>query len=292
VGQLVLLLGLWLAGWFSVGGVLAVNLVAVAGAWGVTVWPLERRRPAWIQWDVPLLRETLGQSLVLHLGMVIYFLHFRLDMFMVSGMVGTAALGHYSLAVALAETVLLATDSLALAVLPRQIGGSLEAAASLALKGARANALVASGLGLLWAATGAMVIRGFFGSAFAPAYGPLVALLPGIVFLSLERLCGGPTLRTGRRTRITLIYAGAFLCNVALNLWWIPVWGILGAALASSVSYGVEALVILGWTARLAGVPLSQGIVPRRSDWADLWRAGVQATHLLQDAYLARKQVP
>ena len=54
--------------------------------------------------------------------MVFFFLHLRLGMFMVKGIVGTAALGLYSLSVVLAETVLLPTDSLALAILPRQVG--------------------------------------------------------------------------------------------------------------------------------------------------------------------------
>lgn len=286
-----LLLSLLFARVFTVTLILGANLVGVLLTWGLTVRPLGHRWTRWIRWDPGLLWGTIKQSLVLHLGMVIYFLHLRADMFMVKGMVGVAALGQYSLAVVLTETVLLATESLAIAVLPRQISNSLEDAAAIALKGARINGLVALGLVALWAAMGAIVIRVCFGPDFALAYEPLVALLPGIVFLSMERVCGGPTIRTGRPGRITTIYAGSFLCNLGLNWLWIPHWGILGAALASSISYGLEALLILAWTAQLAGVRLRDGLLPRKADLRSLARATSEIAQQFRRAVVSRKQV-
>jgi O-antigen/teichoic acid export membrane protein len=208
--------------------------------------------------------------------MVLYFLHFRVDLFLVKGMIGTAALGYYSLAVVLAETTLLATESLAIAVLPRQIGNSLQDAARLALRGARANGVVAIAAGLLWTVLGAVFIKVFFGPDFSPAYKPLVALLPGIVCLSMERMCSGPTLRAGKSPVIAIVYAGSLTCNVSLNLLLIPVWGMLGASIASSISYGLEALVILAWTARLADLSFAEGIAPRHTDLVTLYRAFTQ----------------
>jgi O-antigen/teichoic acid export membrane protein len=225
---------------------------------------------------------------MLHLGTALFFLHLRLDMFMVNGIVGTAALGQYSLSVMLAETVLLMTDSLGIAVLPRQMGNTLEEAALLALRGARANALLGIGLASLWAAGGMVVIRVFFGSQFTPAYLPLLALLPGMVFLGMQRMSGAPALRTGRPEIITAIYAVSLLCNGTLNLWWIPTWGPVGAALASSVSYGLGTVLFLGWIARLAGVSLSEGLVPKRSDLVSLWQALGESMQVVQQTYLAK----
>lgn len=290
--QVALLLGVFFSGWFGVGPVLAVNLGAVVLSWGLTVRVLDGGRREWIRWDAGLLRETLKQSLVLHLGMVLFFLHLRLDMFLVKGMVGTVALGQYSLSVFLAETVLLATDSLAIAILPRQVGNTLEEAASVALRGARTNALLGLALASLWAAAGMVMIRVSFGPAFAPAYLPLVGLLPGMVFLGMQRVCGAPALRAGSPGKITAIYALSLLCNGALTLWWIPTWGLLGAALASSVSYGLGALLFLAWTARLAKAPLSAGMVPTSTDLVSLWRASVGGLHALQHAYFGKRQVP
>lgn len=287
VVQVALLLGLWLLPWFAVGPVLAVNLATVVLSWALTVWAFRGTPTCWIRWDADLLWNTLQQSLLLHLGMVLFFLHLRLDMFMVKAMRGAAALGQYSLSVTLAETILLATDSLAIAILPRQISNTVQEAALISLRSARMNCLIGVGLGVLWAVTGIPIIRVFFGAQFTPAYLPLVALLPGMVFLGMQRVCGGPALRAGCPGRITGIYAATLLCNAGLNLWWISLWDILGAALASSVSYTLGAVMFLAWTARLAGVPVSDGILPRRSDLVTLWRSTLESLRAIQGTSLA-----
>lgn len=290
--QVALLGGFFFSRWFDVRLVLGVNLATAVVTWGLTVRALNAGRTAWVRWDAGLLWKSLRQSLVLHLGMVLFFLHLRLDMFMVKGIVGTAALGQYSLSVMLAETVLLLTDSLGIAVLPRQMGNTVKEAALLALRGARANAILGIGLAVLWAAGGMVVIRVFFGSEFTPAYLPLLFLQPGMVFLGMQRMCGAPALRTGRPEIITAIYAVSLLCNGALNLWWIPTWGPVGAAVASSVSYGLGAVLFLVWIARLAGVPVSEGMIPKRSDLASLWHALGESLQVVQQTYFVKNHVP
>lgn len=282
VVQLGGLAALWALGWLAVGSALALHVLNALLTWLVIVWALGQQEQSWVRWDPQLLRETVRHSALLHLGFVLFFLHLRLDMFMVKVMVGPTALGLYSLAVILAETVLLPTDSLTIAVLPRQVGNTLPEAATLALRVARANVLLALGVAVIWTAVGMGAIRIVFGAAFADAYGPLVGLLPGMVFLGMQRVCGGPALRAGKPGRITGIYALSLLCNIALNLVWIPRWGPLGASLASSVSYGAGAVMFLAWMARLAGAPLFASLVPRRSDWQVLWRASLQGTQFVQ----------
>ncbi len=267
LGQLALLGCLFLTGHLEIRLVLAINLANGVFGWTLTVWAAHRRGEPWIRVDRGLLAVTLKHSLVLYVAMVLYWLHFRLDMFMVQGVVGATGLGLYSLSVVLAETVLLATESVAVAVLPRQMDNTLEEAASLALNAARVNGVLALACCGLWVMLGGFAIRVLFGAEFSPAYQPLVALLPGIFFLSMERVCSGPTLRSGRPMWIAGIYGISLLCNAALNMWWIPLWGISGAALASSVSYALEALIVLTWTVRLAKANLIQGLIP---GWSDL----------------------
>jgi O-antigen/teichoic acid export membrane protein len=289
-GQVALLLGLFFLRRFSVSGVLGVNLAASVLSWALTAWRLAELGPRWIRWDWPLLKETLRQSLMLHLGMALFFLHLRVDMFMVKGIAGTEALGQYSLSVLLAETVLLATDSLALALLPRQMSNAPHEAATLALRGARASAILGVALAAFWLLGGGLAIRFFFGVVFAPAYPPLIGLLPGMIFLGMQRVCGGPAIRAGTPTRIAGIYALSLLCNILLNLWWIPTYGPLGAAVASSLSYGIGALMFLGWTARMASAPLLAAIIPRWADVQSLRHLG--AAQLLRTIRSARAGSP
>src|SRR5206468_7310627 len=131
-------------------------------------------------------------------------------------------LGYYSIAVAIAETILLITDAVAIAILPRQMTGSLTEAAALALRAARLTGMLAVGAALFWLVTGWAVIGVVFGQDFAPAYLPLCLLLPGIVFMGVQRFTGAVVLRTGMAWRYARVYAISLGCNVALNLWRIP----------------------------------------------------------------------
>lgn len=266
VFQLLLLAGLSAGGaflpWPVFGTYALSNLVIFVALGAMLAGPRQL-----VAWDGDLLRESLRHSLVLHVGMALLFLHLRVDMFLVKGMLGVPALGMYSLAVALAETVMLATDSLSIALLPRQLGGTIREAAVTALTGARMIALMGLVLAGGWAFMGPVVLTAVFGPAFEPVYAPLLVLLPGIVVLSMHRVCGPTLLRTGRPWTITGLQAVGFTVNLLLNIWWIPRWGLVGAAAASTVSYALSAVGYLAWTGRLAGASLAMAI-PRGADVA------------------------
>jgi O-antigen/teichoic acid export membrane protein len=106
-----------------------------------------------------------------------------------------------------------------------------------------------------------------YGDAYRAAVLPMIVLLPGIVSLGMQRVCGAPTLRTGRPLGIAGIYALTLTTNVALNVWLIPRSGLIGASIASSVSYILGAGIFLTWTSRLAEMPLSRAL---RFDAADV----------------------
>lgn len=263
----------------TVGAVLAVNLAAALVAW---LWTLRTSTVApWtVRWDSSLLRETVRHSLVLHIGVVLLFLHLRVDAFMVKAIDGAAALGVYSLAVVVAETVLLATDSVSIALLPRQVANALQESAQVALRAARLNAYLALFFGAGLVVTGWVLIPVLFGASFAGAYPALVALLPGIIFISMQRVCGAPVIRAGKPWRLTAISAASLTVNVILNLIWIPEFGPVGASLASSVSYGLGALAILAWTTELAGS--ASALRPSRADGAIVARAFASASRFVR----------
>jgi O-antigen/teichoic acid export membrane protein len=264
--QLALLVVIAAVGGLSVPTVLLVNLIATAAGWILLVRAPASITPPALRIDRDLLVSTLKQSLVLHVGMVLFFLQLRIDTFLIGSMAGVASLGIYSLGVLMAETMFLVTDSLAIAMLPKQLTNSVADAARLALRGVRVNLILGAAIALGWIVVGPFVIRVLFGVDFGSAYPALVALLPGSIFLGMQRMCGPIVLRSGTPLRLAGIYALALGVNVLLNLLWIPGAGIIGAALASSFSYGVSAALILFWTTRESGAGFVRSLVPRRAD--------------------------
>jgi O-antigen/teichoic acid export membrane protein len=270
IAQTLVLFALFFAGQFDPVSVIAVSVGSNLLSWALVVSRL-RAEGTWIRWDPALLRETLARSLVLHAAMVLLFLHLRVDMFMLNSMAGAASLGVYSLSVTLAETVMLGTDSVAISILPRQMGNTLEEAAILALRAARITALLSAGFIAAWALVGYPLIVLTFGRPFAGSYLPLLALLPGIAFMGMQRVCGGPVIRAGRPGRIVWINVFSLALNVALNLWWIPMWGPVGAAAASTCSYGLGAMLFLRWTAGMGAAAFPGSVLPGVADVAAAW---------------------
>lgn len=273
--------------WMRLLTIWSALLLAVLGSvvnWTVVVWHIVDDPQWWLRFDLPLLKRTLRSSLVLHAGMILFFLHLRMDMFMVKAWLGTAALGQYSIAVALAETLMLATDAVAVAVLPTQMNNTLGEAAHRALRAARFNALLACSIAVVFGIGSSFAIRLVFGKAYAPAVIPTLLLLPGVATLGMQRVCGAPVLRTGRTSGIAAIYGVTLIVNIILNVLWIPRLGIAGASLASTLSYALGAVLFLAWTSRLAQVSIWRALRFDSADFlvmADAARSGMAVLRAL-----------
>ena len=264
--HLALLAAMAAAGVLDITSALVANLLALIAIWLLTIAPPNLPGRSLPRWDTKLLRETVRQSMLIHAGMLLLFLHLRVDVFFVKGIAGSAALGIYSLAVVLAETAIQATDGLSIALVPRQLKNALAEAASQAVRMGRLNALTGLLVGLAWAATGWLVIPVLFGPEFAGAYVPLLLLLPGMIAFGVQRLTGPVVLRSGRSDLLVLFNGAALGLSVALDLLLIAPFGPAGAAMASSISYIVSALLFVGWTIRVAPGTRFTDLLPRLSD--------------------------
>jgi O-antigen/teichoic acid export membrane protein len=290
VVQVSLIVGLYFLGDLTPQAVFATSLLSVGLTWLLVVTRFPVSDNPWLQWDGELLLLTLRQSLPLHLGMILFFLHLRLDTFLVKSILGTSALGVYSVSVMLAETMYLAMDSLAVALVPRQVSNKPEEAASYAIRAGRVIVLVGGGVAFLWIVLGWPIIRYLFGADFTAAYLPLVLLLPGLLALGIQRVCGPPILRQGRPGRMAAVYGLGLIANLALNLLLIPRWGINGAAIASTLSYSLGAFVFLAWTVGLVGEPLRAAVVPGRSDVDLLRRSMAELVATIKPTSLGAKR--
>ena len=69
----------------------------------------------------------------------------------------------------------------------------------------------------------------------------VVSAVPYTAGLSATRVL----LASSRTRTVAAAAVAASVLNVVLNLWWIPVWGILGAALATYVAYTLQHVILL-----------------------------------------------
>lgn len=97
----------------------------------------------------------------------------------------------------------------------------------------------------------------YFGPGFRPALTPLYLLLPGLFALAIARVLL-PVLQAGGNLReLVATTAIATAVNVALNVWLIPRFGIEGAAVATTLSYVLVALLYVYAMRRREIAPLT-----------------------------------
>jgi O-antigen/teichoic acid export membrane protein len=82
----------------------------------------------------------------------------------------------------------------------------------------------------------------YFGSDFTAAVSPVVLLLPGVVGLAMARPISAIIKGSGQLRVLVYATGGAATINMVLNLLLIPFYGMVGAAVATSVGYGSMAV--------------------------------------------------
>jgi O-antigen/teichoic acid export membrane protein len=230
----------------------------VVALWAVSVTaplavlaPAVRPRPR--HWDRALAREAVGRGLRYHPGLASLFLLFRSDILILDGLTTTAAVGLYSLAVSLAELTRVVTDAIAQIALPGQLGpDDRDAAAATSAIARLTGAVALVSVGLMCAAA-PMLIPLVYGASFAGSVPALLALAPGLLALGATRPLGAYLLRLDRPGFASALSIAALAVNVTLNFALVPLYGIVGSAVASSIAYAVLAGLQARWFLRATG---------------------------------------
>ena len=210
-------------------------------------------------------------------GAVAERLQFRADSFLINIILGVRETGIYSVTSGLAETLWYVPNALGTVMFSRAVDPKADAGriASVLTRTTLAVALATAVPTFIF---GPRLVRFVYGAQFADAGVALRLILPGIVAYSVVAILSRYITGRGKPGTGTLILIAGLVVNVAINLWLIPRYGIDGAAVASSVSYLLTALLTLIVFHRLSGRGWIETLVIRRSDLVALLgalRAGV-----------------
>jgi O-antigen/teichoic acid export membrane protein len=171
----------------------------------------------------------------------------------------------YSVTSGLAETLWYVPNALGAVMFSRAVDPKADAGRVAAVMTRTTLALVAL-TAIPTFVLGPRLVRFVYGSAFSDAGVALRLILPGIIAYSVVSILTRYITGRGHPGTTTAIMVSGFALNLVSNLVLIPSYGILGAAAASSVSYGLTALVTLVVFHRLSGQGWLEPVLVRRSD--------------------------
>ena len=256
-------------------------IVAGALAWLLTdvilfVWAKRIAGGISFKLNLAYLKRASIYGLQAHLGNILAFLNYRIDMFLVNGFLNPAEVGFYSIGVSLAEKLWLISQTASIVLFPRAAGETDEQRRKEFTPLVARTVLWGTALGALaLALVSHWIVLLLYSEAFLPSVRPLQILLVGIVALSVARVLASDIAGRGRPILNTYVSVAALGTNVILNLIWIPRYGITGAAWASTVSYSLTLVTRLYLYCRLSGNPWTKVLLPQRGDWVLYWRMGL-----------------
>ncbi len=213
-------------------------------------------------------KECLGYGWKAHLSNILAFVNYRADLFLVNFFLTPAATGIYLIAVQIAEKLWILSQAVSTVLLPRlsELHNDDEKRQQLTPLIARWVLLVSAVGTLVLALLASPLINLLYGSEFTPAVGALLWLLPGILVGSMSRILANDIAARGRPelnlyTSI-LVVSVNIICNIIL----IPRLGIVGAAMATTIAYGLNAVAKLWLYSHLSKNPWWKAILFSSSD--------------------------
>jgi O-antigen/teichoic acid export membrane protein len=222
------------------------------------------------------LRRALAFGVKGYAANALQVLNYRIDFFVLSAVGTTAALGHYSVAVAVTTVLWLLPQALGDVLFPRVAALSASTHADAEQQRADVEAKSFRHATLLVAvSTAAVALALLF--LVVPIYGPefrsSIALglvrLPGVALLGINGSVSAAVLGRGHPEYglyTTLISTPLTMVLYAVL---IPSLGAMGAALASSSSFTLNFLLTAAFFRRATGGPILPLLMPTRSELAD-----------------------
>lgn len=220
-------------------------------------------------WNFSVFRKELSYGFRSYPGILTEFAVLRLDQIILAGFASSFIFGLYTVAVSLAEITATLASSVADALMPEVASSNDQE---------RSTALLAKSLRLtfyahllvlipLWFAA-PFVLQFVYGAEFVEATATLRVLFFASVVLSLGAIVISGLNGFGHPGLGTTARLASAVTTVAALFLLLPLWGMMGAAVASLIGYGVMLAVSLFWLWHKRGMNLWQSLRPRREDFS------------------------
>lgn len=181
-------------------------------------------------------------------------LNYRVDTLMMGYMFGIpdAEIGFYTLGVSLSEYGWLIPDAFREVLFSRTAKDDAIGEVTMSMKvNLYLTMLMIAGILVL----GRPVIYLLAGAEYLPAYPVTVLLIAGIIPMSYFKIIGTLLLAQGKKGVYLGMLSGSVVVNILCNMVTIPLWGKMGGALASVISYMVAGGLFLLYYMRTYGIP-------------------------------------
>ncbi len=219
--------------------------------------------------DKKVIGSLVNLGVIYAVAVMVMQLNYRIDILFLQKLSSLQQVGYYSLGVAISEQLWQLPTAIGIVVLSRTANSADETVLNADVaRLIRLSFLAILLLGIALYFVIPFLLPFIYGGMFIPSVSIVRTMLPGIIFFVIPRILNSRFAGVGKPQLLLWVFIPALLVNAALNFWLVPLYGGIGAALASNVSYigGAIALIVL-FSVKM-NIPLHEIITYRSSDFA------------------------
>jgi O-antigen/teichoic acid export membrane protein len=227
----------------EVTGAVVAALIANIAVAIYAFYALSRQYKLRVTFDFVIIKQLFLLGILFSASFFIIMLNFRVDVILLQRMTDLSEVGLYSLAVQIAEQlwqIPLATSIIIFSRTASSEDPALMTTKTLSLT--RASLVLAVILSIFIVVIAPWIIPPVFGDDFTRSVLLLQVILPGIIIMVMFRILSGQLAGMGKPQLSIYVFGPALILNILLNLWLIPGYGALGAAIATNISYAFGAI--------------------------------------------------
>lgn len=179
-----------------------------------------------------------------HIGVISQNLNLRLDILIMGALLAKEEIGYYSIAVMIAQLVWYIPESVTVFLYPKIAGQkSLDISENITIQANRITLFVSIIIAITIFITGRFVIPAMYGEDFSAALLPMNILLIGTVGLSMQKVITKYFSGIGKPLITSYTAIIGLIVNLPLLYYLIPKYGIIGAALATTITYFLMGII-------------------------------------------------
>ncbi|WP_373766303.1 oligosaccharide flippase family protein [Glaesserella sp.] len=218
------------------------------------------------------IHKFLGHSFRAHLSNIVTLLNYRASLFVLGYFTSPALVGVYTVGLQLVEKLWLPSQAVSTILLPRlskQLGDGEDESVTAyrTLDIARYTFIVTILIGIAFIICLPKILEWFFGVEYLNSFYIALYLLPGILAWTPSRVLANDLIVRGfAHLNLSNSY-WIFSINFILNLLFIPLWGIYGAAIATSIAYTFDLILRAHAFSKVTKTNAFKMLVPQKDDF-------------------------
>lgn len=200
------------------------------------------------------IKDAYYYGLKIYPSSIFSFLHSRAPIFLINLLMNPAATGYYSIAQGLSESIWIMSSSASTVLLPRVASekdpARIKEFTPLVCRNILLQTLVVVLIMIIFSRT---LIILLFSEKFSGSIQSFQILLIGALSVCGWNILSSDIAARGKAVFNSYITVISFFLNLVLNIFWIPKFGIAGAAYATTVSYTVMFIITIFVYAKISG---------------------------------------